>query len=238
MTKPKGILGPRRFWTVAEIALLREMYPECHGADVAAWIGHTLSAVYQAAKKHGLSKSAEYLASDTACRIQRGKQSEAMIATRFKKGQPSWTKGTKGIVGVQEGCRATQFRKGRPAHEARNYKPIGSERVNADGYLDRKVSDDQTIAPARRWVGVHRLVWEAAHGPIPAGHVVVFKAERHTTNAAAITLDGLELLTRVELMRRNSVHTVYPPEVARLVQLRGALNRQINQRARALEEQS
>jgi len=57
---------------------------------------------------------------------------------------------------------------------ARNYVPIGSLRWSKDGYLERKVTDDPSLWPARRWVGEHRLMWEAAHGPIPDGHVVVF----------------------------------------------------------------
>lgn len=236
MTKSKGIPPPRRHWTAAEDQVMREFYPQLTGADMAAVLKRTTSSVFQRAKKLGLEKSAEFLASDRSGRMQRGKQNPSMVASQFKPGQQSWNKGLKGVVGVQEACRATQFKKGRPASEARNYRPIGSERVNADGYLDRKVTDDPSIFPARRWVGVHRLVWEAAHGPIPPGHVVVFKKGRHTTDATAITLDSLELVTRAELMRRNSVHTVYPPEVARLAQLRGALNRQINKRTREMKE--
>ena len=124
----------------------------------------------------------------------------------------------------------TQF-KPRAPHESRNYRPIGSLRVSREGYLERKVSDDHPV-PARRWVGVHRLVWEQAHGPVPPGHAVVFKPGRRTTVEAEITLDRLECITRADLMRRNSYHTNLPPEVARLVQLRGVLNRKINNRLR------
>ena len=79
---------------------------------------------------------------------------------------------------------------------------------------------------------MHRLVWEAACGAVPDGHIVVFRPGRKTTDPDKITLDALELLTRAENMRRNSVHSKYPPEVARLVQLRGALTRQINRKAK------
>jgi hypothetical protein len=48
-----------------------------------------------------------------------------------------------------------------------------------------------------------------------------------------ITLGRLELISRAENMRRNSYHTRYPKEVAQLIQLRGALNRQINKRLKA-----
>lgn len=123
---------------------------------------------------------------------------------------------------------------GRAQH---NYVPIGSHRISKEGYLERKVTDDPALVPARRWVAVHRLVWEAANGPIPKGHVVGFLAEKRTQIEAEITLDRLELIPRAELMRRNSLHTRLPKEVRQVVQLRGALNRMINRRAKAHEEQ-
>lgn len=221
------------FWSPADIALLRANYADSRTDDLAVALGRTVRMVYQKAIALGLRKSSEYLATDNAGRIQRGKQNEAMKASQFKPGQPAWNKGTKGIVGVQEACRATQFKKGRPAAEARNYVAIGSLRLSKDGYLERKLTDDPSVAPARRWVAVHRTVWSEANGEIPAGHAVVFKPGRKTTELALITADALECIPRDELMRRNSVHTIYPPEVARLVQLTGAINRQINKREKA-----
>lgn len=223
----------RKPWSDAELALLRECYAGNRADDLAVALGRTLTTVYQKALALGLRKSAEYLATENSGRVQRGKQNEAMKATQFRKGQPAWNKGTKGIVGVQEACRATQFKPGRPAHEARNYQPIGCHRLSKDGYLERKVTDDPGVYPARRWVAVHRIVWESVNGPVPPGHVIVFKPGRKSADLAAITDDALECVSRAELMRRNSYHTNYPPEVARLVQLRGAINRQINKRAKA-----
>lgn len=232
MTKSRNVLAPRRFWTAAELQLLRKDYPDTKTEFIANSLGRDIGAVYQKAAQLGLKKSETFLASDLAGRVQRGKQNEAMKASQFRPGQKPWNTGLKGSTGVQEGCRATQFKKGRPANEARNYKPIGSHRLSKDGYLEQKVTDDPSIVPARRWAGVHRLVWEAANGPVPSGHAVAFKPGRQTIDPELITLDALELVTRQELMRRNSVHTNYPPEVARVMQLRGALTRQINKRSK------
>ena len=85
---------------------------------------------------------------------------------------------------------------------------------------------DQTGPANLRWKPVYRLVWEAAHGPIPPGFAVCFKPGRRTAELAEITEDALELVSRRELMLRNSFHR-YGPEIAKLVQLRGALTRQI-----------
>jgi hypothetical protein len=79
-------------------------------------------------------------------------------------------------------------------------------------------------------------VWIEAHGPVPAGHAVCFKPGRRSTVLEEITLDALDLVHRRDLMQRNSVHRL-PKPLAQLVQLRGALNRKINARERAREEQ-
>jgi hypothetical protein len=218
----------RKPWTAADIALLRYGYADSRTDDLARVLGRSYSTVSQKAAKLGLRKSAAYLASPDAHRLDGLKG----INTRIKPGATPWNKGMPGSTGTHPASRATQFKKGRPAHEASNYVPIGSLRICADGYLERKLTDNPSIKPARRWVAVHRLVWEEAHGPVPAGHIVVFRPGKKTTDLEKVTLDALELITRAENMRRNGVHSKYPPEVARLVQLRGALTRQINRKAK------
>ena len=131
----------------------------------------------------------------------------------------------------------TQFKKGRPAHEARNYVPVGTEKIDQKrGVVVRKITDDPAVFPVQRWRPVHVLVWTAANGPIPPGHICIFKPGKKTFVTAEITLDRLELVTHQENMRRNTVHNL-PKPLAKLVQLRGALNRKINKRLRQHEEQ-
>lgn len=233
-------MADRRFWTLGELAVLEAMYPHCHTEDVAAWVGRSMGKCYQQAIKRGWRKSPEYLASDTACRVSRSRRTPGMEANQFKPGITPWNKGLKGIetgTGTHPNSRRTQFKadgslRGAAQH---NYQPIGALRISKDGYLERKVTDDHPT-PARRWVAVHRLVWEQARGPIPSGFIVCFLPGKKTTVLEEVTADRLECISRVDNMRRNSVHTVYPPEVAKLVLLRGALNRQINKHTRALEE--
>ncbi|MFO1268575.1 MAG: hypothetical protein U1F67_18490 [Rubrivivax sp.] len=86
----------------------------------------------------------------------------------FKKASKPWNAGLKGVTGHHPNCRATQFKPGSfNGRAAKLVMPIGSYRVNADGYLDRKVSD-QPGPHTLRWRAVHRMVWEAAHGPAEA----------------------------------------------------------------------
>lgn len=70
-------------------------------------------------------------------------------------------------------------------------------------------------------------MWAAAHGPIPPRHIVVFKPGHKTTKPEHITADKLECITRAENARRN--HPIsHSPELAKLVQLKGAITRQVN----------
>lgn len=104
--------------------------------------------------------------------------------------------------------------------------PIGSTRVNGAGVCVRKVA--ATGRCARDWEAEHRLVWLAHHGPIPRGHVVAFRPGQATTDVELITLDRLELVTRRQLMRRNTFHR-YPESIVRAIQKRAHLTRAIRQ---------
>ncbi|WP_175770341.1 HNH endonuclease signature motif containing protein [Burkholderia anthina] len=230
--KPGSTTPPKVFWTPEQIEILRRRYPNERAEVLADLFDCSVNRVYAKAAKLGLSKSAEFFASAESGRTG---HDDRGIAGRFVKGMESWNKGVKGSSGNHPNCRHTQFKAGRSADEARNYVPIGTEKVNRDGYLIRKITDDPTLAPVRRWEAVHRLVWIAANGPIPDGHVVCFLRDRYTTEAAKITIDALELVHRRELARRNH-WTNNDPEVARLYQLKGAITRQVNRIAREAKE--
>lgn len=226
----------RRFWSETEDRCMREFYPHLTGADMAKVLKRSERSVYMRAKALGLNKSPEFWASDRTGRIKRGQENEAMKATRFRPGLTPWNKGVKGSTGLHEACRRTQFKRGQMAGAAqRNYKPVGSLRVSKDGYLERKVTDDHPV-PARRWVAVHRLVWQAECGAIPRGHIVRFKPGQKTTVLEQITTARLECITRAENARINHPRN-RSPELARLVQLKGAITRQVNRIAREAQEQ-
>lgn len=221
-------MKPRRFWTPEEDAILCDLYPDVTCADVAALLDRLPGSVYAAATRLGLEKSEFFKASETSGRIQRGKQNPKMMATRFQPGLIPWNSGMKGWVAGGRSAE-TRFKKGQMAGAAQSrYKPIGTLRLSVkDGYLERKVTDNQELAPARRWIAVHRLVWEAAHGPIPNGHVVTFKAGQRTAVEQDITPDRLECISRGELANRNHPNRTNP-DMARLIQLKGAITRQVN----------
>lgn len=213
----------RRIWTEAEKAVVRARFPHEPTRVVAQALGRRESQVSQCALRLRLKKTADYLASPAACRLRRGDDTGA--ATRFKAGEKPWNAGKQGW---QAGGRSieTQFKPGhRGGRAAERYQPIGAERVTKDGIRQRKINDDLPLQA--RWKAVHALNWEAAHGPIPKGYLVVFRDGDRTNTA----LENLELISRIENLRRNSVHSL-PPELASLCLLKGSVTRQINKRAK------
>lgn len=211
-------------WTDLEDTIMRQFYPDVPTQIIADALGRTVRQVYMRASGLGLRKSREFMSGPHAHRL-RGNEGEQ---SRFKKGHTPWNKGKPGSTGTHPNSRRTQFKKGEMAGAAQhNYVPIGTTRITRDGILERKVTDDPSVYPARRWVAVTRLVWEAANGPIPPKHVVRFKPGMSTTVEEEITLDRLECISLAENMRRNTLHR-YPKEIALAIQLRGALNRKIN----------
>jgi hypothetical protein len=225
--KVDGRAGRRR-WTAEDDAVLRARYAAEPTLLIAQALGRTLLATFNRAQTLGLAKSPEYLSAFWAASGQRAVTAGA--ATRFARGHVPANKGCAHRPGWAPGrMRAGQFRRGeRRGVAVRLYQPIGTERISKDGYLQRKTNDDLPLQ--RRWRFVHVLVWEAANGPVPEGHAIVFR----NGDRRDIRLDNLELVTRAELMRRNTVHNL-PAPLAKTVQLLGTLNRQIRRKAREKE---
>lgn len=216
-----NITTGRRFWTSDEIDLLRELYPDKPTAEVAARIGRPVSSIYQQAAKLMLHKSAAYMASDHSHRIKRGKQHPAMVATRFQVGLVPWNKGTNFVAGGRSA--ETRFKTGSQPHTT---LPLGSYRVNRDGHLQQKISSASGSA-SKRWRCVAELVWAAANGPLPPKHMVVFKPGMFSRVLEEITLDRVECISMADNARRNHPRNK-SPELAKLVQLKGAITRQVN----------
>jgi hypothetical protein len=79
----------------------------------------------------------------------------------FEKKQTPWNLGKKGYMGPN----VTTFKKGnRPS----NWKPLGTERTNKDGYIEIKTKEPKT------WKFKQRVIWEKENGSVKKGHIIIF----------------------------------------------------------------
>lgn len=168
------------------IQFIKDNIPGCSFKDLTdkfnAKFGMNLSvtAVVSLADRHGLHNGRD-------TRLNSGWE-----PTQFKKGHVPYNKSMKKFwVGGED----TQFQKG---HRPHNYKPVGTERINTDGYVDIKIADPN------KWKGKHKIIWEEKNGPIPNGHVLIFG----DGNKLNVTLDNLILIPRSKLAIVNRYNLI------------------------------
>lgn len=81
------------------------------------------------------------------------------LNARYPKGAVPWNKDKKGYMGAN----ATSFKKG---ETPKNHRPVGSERITKDGYIQVKIAEPRT------WRLKHIAEWEKINGKLPKGHCI------------------------------------------------------------------
>jgi hypothetical protein len=190
----------RCIWSPEEIEIMVKHYPHISTKDVAVMLGKSVKQCYCKANLLKLHKTSEYLATESSGRLKTGNH-----GTFFPKGNIPWNKGMKGL---KIGGEITQFKKGSIPP---NHKPVGSERIDEDGYTYIK------IAEHAKWVLKHRHIYEEHHGKIASNMIVTFKDK----NISNFDIENLEAITKVENMQRNTI-TKYPIELRETIK---ALNK-------------
>lgn len=196
------------------IEQIKMRYPHERTQDIADDLNLTYGQVTYRAYQLGLKKSEEFKKSKNSGRysfIENGK------AFRFPKGHEPHNKGVKMPKKIYERVKPSMFKKG---HRPHNWKPDGSivKRKDKTGpeYLYYKIKDSH-------WILYHQKVWMDHNGPIDDGYIVCFK-DGNTLNC---NIDNLEMISRQENARRNSIHQ-YPKDIQELVKLKNKLNKKIN----------
>ena len=132
--------------------------------------------------------------------FKRNNKLDSGLTGRFEKGQISFNRGKKWCEYMSEegqaNSRKTTFRKGNLPH---NYRPIGSERINVDGYIEIKVADPN------KWELKHRCVYEEHFGKIPEGYNVMFLDK----NKLNLEPDNLILVSKHEDLIMNRYKLIY-----------------------------
>ena len=216
-------MSARKVWSAVDTELLRLHYADSRTEDLAVVLSTTVPKVLGKANSMGLKKSPELVAQ--MAREAMDRPDHGARKHNFPKGHVPANKGLRRPGFVAGDMARTQFKKGNRPH---TWVPVGSYRVNPDGQLEVKLNDDPGPYFVR-WKPVHRLVWEAKHGPVPAGMKLAFKPGMKTTDPKLITVDVLELLTHAELMARNTIHR-YPDDLKKAIRLVAKVKRKLHER--------
>ena len=192
---------PRHRWTEAENTIVRTRYPHERTDALAAELGVSPRSVQHRARRLGVRKSAAFISA--MGREKERALGEKLARHRFQAGHVPVNKGRllhefaspEGIERMQR----SQFKHGQmpPTH-----LPVGTYRQDSYGLWQVKVSDHHGTANRshKNWRAVHRLVYEAEHGPIPEGHIVIF-VDGNPDNC--LDAGNLACLSRAALMRLN-----------------------------------
>lgn len=117
-------------------------------------------------------------------------------------------KGHDGYKGGPGGPNKTSFKKG---HTPANHKPLYSERINKNGYIEIKVPEinPYTGTPTRYRLK-HQWVWERHYGKVTRGHILHF-IDGDRTNCS---IDNLEVIPRgVAAIMNKQQYSSLPNEI-------------------------
>lgn len=125
----------------------------------------------------------------------------------FEKGNPAFNKGLKWNDYMssesQAKSRKTCFNSDRSINNANhNEVPVGTERLDKDGYVLVKQPYRTGLASAKFWKYKHHIVWEEVNGTIPKGMNVIF-ADGNKLNC---DIENLILVSNAELLIINQNH--------------------------------
>lgn len=215
-----------RPWTNADLALLRAIYPNAGCREMERRLDRTIGAIYQKVAKLRLKRSAQFLAEKSA--RERRDLLRFGAAHRFHKGDVPQNKGKRRPGWSTGRMREGWFKKGqRRGVAALKYKPIGAI-GECDGYLYIKIAEAKNppygFPNKQSWRMLHHKVWEDAGNPAVNFHThcLIFK-DGDRKNCSP---ENLQLITRAENCRRNSIHRL-PPALKKVITLKGAIRRRI-----------
>ena len=211
----------RKYWTDAEVAELRIMYPHIRTAVLAGHFRRPEKSVYAKAHELGVRKTEGFLrAQNTAngphlavagrdCRFKPG-----LVPHNKGKRRPGWNVGRMAETWFKPGSVSKRW--------DQDEYCIGALRITHDGIFQIKLG----CGTKNGWVQMARYVWWSETGRWPRSDYVV---RSKNGDPFDVRPENLECISRRQNMARNSIHNL-PPELKSAVIQLGALKRQINRR--------
>ena len=203
----------RRLWTEKECEVMISMFANNYTIDICKILNRTYGSICSQANIMNLKKSDEFRSMELQKQADRLKVVGAKF--RYSKGREPENKGKPMSKELYDKCKTTMFKKG---HEPHNTCFDGHERISKDGYIEVRIRKG-------KYVSKHRHLWEQSNGKLPKGYILIFKDK----NQQNTSLDNLELISREENMRRNTIHR-FPNELKTTIRLINKLKKTINEK--------
>ena len=125
------------------------------------------------------------------------------LTGQFKKGNVAHNKGKKQIEYMSqesiERTKETRFKKG---NKPKNYRPVGSERITKDGYIEVKVADPN------KWETKNKIIYKRYFGDIPEGHKIIYadgNKLNNDINNLILVSDNEELIMNKYKLRTEDI---------------------------------
>lgn len=208
-------------FTAKQVDTVTRLYASTDTQVIADSLGLSRVKVYNLAYRLGLNKSPDYM------KALQGELGNDLIKvskkTRFAKGHVPANKGKKITIFMSpeglERSKKTRFQKG---NKPKNYVPYGTKifRKDSEGRYYWRIKLEGI-----GWKHLHVHLWEEHYGAVEKGKIIVFKDK----NSSNCVIENLEAITRVENMRRNTIHQ-YPEELKSIIKLNKKLNRTISEK--------
>ena len=130
----------------------------------------------------------------------------------IKKGNVPFNKGKKMSKEQYNKCKNTMFKKG---NVPPNHRPIGSERITVDGFVEIKVAEPN------RWKAKARVIYEKEFGTIPEGYIIIYldgnKQNLEPNNLKAISRKENLIMNHNKLRYNNKETTETALTLAKLM---------------------
>lgn len=175
----------RHIWTEEEIEFIRKIYPYYENKEISKMVK----------EKFGFEVSTRNLQNVR----NKYKIPKKVIPNSgcYRKGDVPWNKGREMSDETKEKVKKTWFKKGQIP---KNHKPVGSTRVDRDGYKLIK------IAEPNKWALYHRHLYEVEHGEKLKKNEAVIFADGDKTN---FDIDNLVKVSRANLLYINKNKLIF-----------------------------
>ena len=134
--------------------------------------------------------------------FRRNHKLKSGLTGQFKKGNVAHNKGKKQVEYMSqksiERTKKTRFKKG---NKPKNYRPVGSERITKDGYIEVKVADPN------KWETKNKIIYKQYFGDIPEGHKIIYadgnKLNNDINNLILVSDNEELIMNRYRLRTEN-----------------------------------